>query len=69
MSMTVMLNTQNVNKVEKLAEKRRELIRMTLSFNVWGSYSGLESSQKTLAEQVALQKEIEILESEVKTNN
>jgi hypothetical protein len=68
MAMTVLLKTQYViDKVELLAEKRRALVQLTLTLNILGTYSGMDSNLKIVAERDAVQKEIGILESELRS--
>ena len=71
MAMTALLKTQDVfDKVEQLAEKRRALVQLTLTLNILGTYSGTDSNLKnTVVERDAVQKEIELLESELLSSN
>ncbi len=70
MAMTALLKTQDVfDKVEQLAEKRRALVQLTLTLNILGTYSGTDSNLKIVVERDAVQKEIELLESELLSSN
>jgi hypothetical protein len=65
MALTIRRTQDIIVKVERLAEKRGDLFQLNLTLNILGSYTARDVKDGIFAKRDALQKEIELIESEL----
>jgi hypothetical protein len=65
MALTMPQTADVILKVERLAEKRRDLFQLNLTLNILGSYGARDTKDSNFAKRDSLQKEIAQIESEL----
>jgi len=65
MALTMPQTADAALKVERLAEKRRDLFQLNLTLNILGSYGARDTKDSVFVKRDSLQKEITQIESEL----